>query len=873
MTDTSGPRVHSLSTLHDLVRGRADRQAGQPAVLAPGRTACSYARLAERVDACAETLRRLGVGSGDVVALSIPNGAPTAVCFLGTAAVATCAPLNPSYTSAEAAFYLDDLAPRALIVPADEPGAAADAARARGIIVVGLVVEDGPAGTFRLELLEHGSAGSRASRASDLALILHTSGTTSRPKQVPLTHANLLSSAAHVAAALELTPDDRCLNVMPLFHIHALVAALLGSLRGGGSVVCAPPFEAPAVFDWIAETRPTWYTAVPTIHHAVLGAAKASPGQARRAGLRFIRSSSAALPPQLLAALEAEFGAPVIEAYGMTEAAHQIASNRLPPGIRKPGTVGVAAGPDVAILDADGTLLPAGATGEIGLRGPNVTAGYAGDPDATAAAFTADGWFRTGDEGVIDADGYLTITGRLKELINRGGEKIAPREIEEALLDHDGVAQAVAFALPHPTLGEDVGAAVVAGPGARLDPAELRRDAGRRLAPFKVPRRIVVLDAMPLGPTGKVQRVGLAERLGLGAAAGGGEVAAEGLEADLARLWCDILAIDGPLSPTDDFFDLGGNSLLAVQLVVELEARFGADVALAELASITTLGGLADRIRAGAHTRAGTGRAPVLLRSSVGAGPPLFLVPGRGGTALSLYRLAAATESDGPIYALEAVGVRPGESPLPTVEALAARHVSALLAVQPEGPFRLAGYSVGGLVAYEIARLLAGRGEEVDVLVMIDTVCPGPPSTAAARALRARSARQLRRAGSAARRMVGRRAGAAGRADGEASDAAGAGTRRLRPVIVAQRSAGWRYRPGRYAGPLTVLHTEAKRRSTGRADLGWAQLVSGPIGARPIPGTHVTAARDPHVTELGRVLAEVVAGAGTLSRSPSEELP
>jgi acyl-CoA synthetase (AMP-forming)/AMP-acid ligase II len=289
---------------------------------------------------------------------------------------------------------------------------------------------------------------------------------------------------------------------------------VLSSLAAGGSVVCTSGFNALKFFGWLDEARPTWYTAVPTMHQALLGRADRNADAIARARLRFVRSSSASLPPQVMAALETAFGAPVIESYGMTEAAHQMTSNPLPPRPRKPGSVGVAAGPEVAIMSEEGALLPAGEAGEVVIRGPNVTGGYEANPDANAKAFT-DGWFRTGDQGVMDEEGYLRITGRLKELINRGGEKVSPLEVDEVLMDHPAVAQVVTFAMPHDKLGEEVAAAVVLRENASLTEPELRDFARTRLADFKVPRRVVILDEIPKGATGKLQRIGLADKLGL----------------------------------------------------------------------------------------------------------------------------------------------------------------------------------------------------------------------------------------------------------------------------------------------------------------------------------------------------------------------
>jgi acyl-CoA synthetase (AMP-forming)/AMP-acid ligase II len=329
-----------------------------------------------------------------------------------------------------------------------------------------------------------------------------------------LTQANIWTSARNVAATLELAERDRGLNVMPLFHIHGLIAGLAAPLSRGGSVFCTGGFNALKFFAAMGEAKPTWYTAVPTMHQAILTRAGHNSEIIARCPLRFIRSSSSSLPPQVISELEATFHAPVIEAYGMTEATHQMASNPLN-GPRKPGSVGVAAGPQVAVMDEAGRLVGHGMTGEIVIRGPNVMAGYESNPKANAEAFV-NGWFRTGDQGVIDSDGYLALTGRLKEIINRGGEKISPREVDEALMDHPAVLQVVAFAIPHDKLGEDIAAAVVLRDGETATDKELRAFLSARLAAFKVPREIVFLAEIPRGATGKLQRIGLAQKLGLG---------------------------------------------------------------------------------------------------------------------------------------------------------------------------------------------------------------------------------------------------------------------------------------------------------------------------------------------------------------------
>ena len=399
---------------------------------------------------------------------------------------------------------------------ADTPARAA-AAR-HGIALLELRVPEGaPAGVFELRGGASAGAPERGGPATpdDVALLLHTSGTTSRPKIVPLSQRNLAVSAASIRHAVALSPADRCLNVMPLFHIHGLMAAVLASFAAGASVVCTPGFNALRFFAWLDEFQPTWYTAVPTMHQAILARSARNPESVERARLRLIRSSSSSLPPQVMADLERTFRCPVIESYGMTEASHQMASNPLPPAARKPGTVGIAAGPEIAIMAAAGQLLAPGEVGEVVIRGPSVTRGYQNDPAANAASFT-DGWFHTGDQGVLDDEGYLTLTGRLKEIINRGGEKVAPLEVDNVLSAHPAVAQALTFAMPHAKLGEEVAAAIVLKEGQSASESEIRDFAAERLADFKVPRKLVFLDEIPKGATGKLQRIGLAERLGLG---------------------------------------------------------------------------------------------------------------------------------------------------------------------------------------------------------------------------------------------------------------------------------------------------------------------------------------------------------------------
>ena len=502
------------TTLKALI---ADHAGALPAVGAPGRDWLSYGALRTLSEEVAARLNGMGIDADDRVAIVLPNGPEMASAFIAVAQVATTAPLNPAYREEEYAFYLDDLKAKALLVAEAYDGPALAAATKLGMSVIRLSVPDGAAaGYFTLSCDTTGAA-SRAPNADDIALILHTSGTTSRPKIVPLLQSNVAASAQHIRDSLALTAEDRCMNVMPLFHIHGLLAAVSASLAAGGSIFCTPGFNALNFFSMMDEAAPSWFTAVPTMHQAILSRAGRNADTIAKHPLRFLRSSSASLPAQVMVQLQETFGAPVIEGYGMTEAAHQMASNPLPPRAQKPGAVGVAAGPMVRIAhEAENHLIEG--TGEVVISGPNVTPGYEGNPEANAKSFfTAEGarWFRTGDQGAFDEDGYLHLTGRLKEIINRGGEKISPLEVDGVLLDHPDVAQVVTFALPHPKLGEEVAAAVVLTEGAAARDSDIRAFAAERMADFKVPRKVIIMDEIPKGATGKMQRIGLAEKLGL----------------------------------------------------------------------------------------------------------------------------------------------------------------------------------------------------------------------------------------------------------------------------------------------------------------------------------------------------------------------
>ena len=465
----------------------------------------TYDQLRQQVDGLVKTLNQLGLGRGDRIAMALPNGLEVIASFLAASTVGTAAPLNPAYTRDEFKFYLEDTGARALIVP---PKDCEEARAAAGDNV--LLIEADVDGDGQVRFSSAGIAGAPRSRdypqyptPDDIALILHTSGTTSRPKRVPLSHANLMTSARNISETYQLTSEDVSLCVMPLFHVHGLVASTLATLFTGGTIVVPPKFNPLSFWSTVRDHRATWYSAVPTIHQVLLARTKTGTRPSGAEQLRFIRSCSAALAPQTMADIEERFGVPILEAYGMTEAAHQMASNPLPPAVRKAGSVGRGTAVEIAVLDKAGDQLPPGTVGEVSIKGPNVFGGYEGNPEANAESFS-NGWFRTGDQGYLDTEGYLTLVGRLKELINRGGEKISPREIDETLLTHPAVAEAVCFGIAHRVYGEEVAAAVVLK-GAATE-SDLIAHCRSSLSEFKCPTTIYIVESIPRTATGKIQR-------------------------------------------------------------------------------------------------------------------------------------------------------------------------------------------------------------------------------------------------------------------------------------------------------------------------------------------------------------------------------
>jgi len=599
VVSAAGRPAVPFSCVAHLLEHQAQRIPHAPAILALGRAPLTYGVLYQHVRKTEQTLRTMGISRQDRLAVVLPNGPELAAAILAVAASATCAPVNPDYQAEELDRYFSDLRPRALITQAGIDSPARRVARSRGIRIVELsTASDAEAGVFMLSGDEGNVAPDKPVSASDIALLLPTSGTTSRPKIVPQSHANVCVSAYATSAALALRESDRCLNVLPLFHGHGLNATLMASLSAGASVICTSGFDGNNFSAWLTAFRPTWFSAVPTMHQAILAQAAHNREALANSRLRFVRSSSAALSPHTFAELERTFESPVIEWYGMTEVTSSpIACNPLPPRQRKAGSVGVPVGLDVAIMDEYGALRPVGETGEVVVRGRSVVSGYDGNPDATNAAF-ADGWFKTGDLGYFDANGYLFLVGRIREIVNRGGEKIAPRDVDEVLLEHPAVAEAVTFAVPHPTLGEDVATAIVLRPHGEASANDIRQFAKGRLAPFKIPRQVLFVKEIPKGPTGKVKRIGLAAELGLANATAMTFVTPRTrIEKVLAQCWAAVLGFE-QIGIHDDFFVIGGDSLMAAHLLTAMSDKLNIEIEVSRFFDGPTIAELARYIQA-----------------------------------------------------------------------------------------------------------------------------------------------------------------------------------------------------------------------------------------------------------------------------------
>lgn len=727
-----GTEPEAKFTLGQVIGRTASRCPHQPAIVSAAFAPLTYHDLQRQLDDIRRQLRLAGFDCNARIGVLMPNGPEAVLTIVAVACCSIAVPLDPRLSPAEIDQRLDMLRLNALLVPQGSASEARHAAERRRLTII----EAAPVGNGHLGLniavqVSDSPAIDAEPDPGSPAFILQTSGTTAQPKLIPFSHSNMLAAAAQFQAWFGLTRWDRCLSVSPPYYSHGLKVTVFTPLLTGGSIAVPANSAILALDEWLDVLRPTWYSAGPTLHTAVLDKAKSLENAQAAHTLRFVVSGGAPLPKEVQDGLQRILGVPVLEHYGSSEAA-QIAANQPPPGPNKPGTCGQPWPDTVAIVGEDGHPLPVGERGEILVRGPTVMSGYLDAPELNQAAFM-EGWFRTGDIGSLDGDGFLSLHGRLSELINRGGEKIAPAEIESALLRHPAIAEAAAFAIPHPRLGEDVAAAIIPHPGVQTTPAELRQFLQRELAWFKIPHRILILDQLPKGATGKVQRRRLRESLDSLLGHQGATPVPDvnkgplDLEADLLTLWRRLLKSEA-VTVDDDFFASGGDSLLAMEMLIEVERLIGHPVPETILFGAETIRQFAPKIA----LQTGTPATPFFQFHARDDRPPLYFFNGDLVSGHScVWRMVELFGPDYPIISIDPHGLR-GEAIPPSIEEMAADRLPLVLERQASGPFLLGGKCNGAMVAFEAARLLMAAGHKVDMVAMVD-----PPTVSARPASRA----------------------------------------------------------------------------------------------------------------------------------------
>jgi acyl-CoA synthetase (AMP-forming)/AMP-acid ligase II/thioesterase domain-containing protein len=700
----------------DVIRSHALARPEHPAVVCPDRRPLSYAGLERQIEDIGAQLRRAGFSVDSRIGVALLNGPEAVLAIVAVACHGAVVPINNSLADEELRQLFERVRLDAVLLTQATPVRIRATANELGVALLEAALSGGDEIELTLQAQEKPLAASAEPRLHSIALILQTSGTTGRPKLVPITHANLEAEAAKISSWFNLTPNDRCLNILPLCYAHGLREALFPPILTGGSIARPENHANLDMLTWLDTLKPTWYSNFPIFHQSLYELITANGGERPAHHLRFVLSAGTPLKPALQQGLEQALGVPVLEFFGIGEAGHMTAN--LPgPGKRRPGTCGIAL-PNEMIIALDGRALPAGEIGEVLVRSPTVIKGYLDDAQSNAEAFV-DGWFRTGDLGSVDEDGFLSIHGRRKELINRGGEKISPVEVERALLRHPAVADAAACGIPHARLGEEVAAAVVLRNGSTATPSELRTFLCAHLTPFKVPRHISLMRELPKDVTGKTQRTELSASLATTAAAVSGSAASSQphcpLAADLMQLWRELLQCQS-IGLDDDFFANGGDSLLAVQMRLAIEKLTGVLLPDETLYVAPTIRQLTQAIAECNQDRTTT----PLTEWSTSDGRAFFYFHGDFISAgIYVRRLVELVGNAARVISIAPHGL--GREPVPaSIEAMASERLPLILAAQPRGPYRLGGYCNGGAVALEVARLLHAAGHRIELVALID---------------------------------------------------------------------------------------------------------------------------------------------------------
>jgi len=691
----------------ETILGHAQSRPKGVAILSPDQDEITYEKLAMMITAILELLRDAGVKPGDRSAVALENGPEFGITALAAIGLGPCAPLNWRLTEEEIAKQMKSMGVQNVIVPYGKQTLAEQAGLKLGLNVIKL--------SFPATANHIGDFNNTA----EIALLMNTSGTTEAPKTVPITHEMLCHSVRNTAAAFRLGPSDRCLNTVQLYNIHGLVIGFLVALMTGGSTILMSAFKPSLFFELLEKYCPTWYTAPPAVHQSVVDYFSSLEPRPSTGSLRFARSGGAACPISVIEAVEAAFKVPFVIAYGMTETSSQVTSTPLPPGKRKIGSVGVSNGNEIGILDSDGKPQPAYTRGEIAIKGKTVFAGYENNALANEASFCG-AWFKTGDEGYLDSDGYLFVTGRYKEVINKGGLKIYPSGIEEAVFRHPAVLDAAIFPVPHERMGEEIALAIVIKEGWELADRDIIGFIANQVAYYEVPSAILRLDLIPRSPAGKVQRHKLTE-LWLSRQRDTTRVSPRNnVEQRIYEAWRKILRNDA-ISIFDDFFLIGGDSLSAASLAASLSGEFAIQLFTSEIYRHRTIEQQAMLIGSCKQIR---GSEMVPLRES-GHHSPLFAIHALDGDIIQYYKLLPYIDNDIPLYGIRYISC--SEDRLDgraDIRRIAKRYAGLIKNKQPEGPYFLLGWSLGGVIAYEIAQQLRSQGQEVAFLGIVDTQFP-----------------------------------------------------------------------------------------------------------------------------------------------------
>jgi oxalate---CoA ligase len=716
-----GDVINQRSTIGREIQRHSKCRPDQPAVVSSGFAPLSYRELQCLIDEVRAALRLAGFGQSARIAIAMRNGPQAALAIVAVACSAVSIPINPRQSLSEIETCLAALRPDAVLVVEGADSAARRAAERKGITIIEATQsKDGSLG-FSVGLLKTTIAAtpdeSDEPDTDAHALILQTSGTSNaEPKLIPVTHRIMLAAAEREQVSYELTPLDRCLSVTPIWYAFGLLLPVFTPLLTGGSVAFPANALEVDLSEWLTVLMPTWYPAAPTLHLSILERLEAQAGAKRKHSLRFVLTGGASPPQKVREGLQSILGVPMLDRYGASET-QLISTNRPPPGPSRPGTCGIPWPNTVGIFGDDGQQVGAGEQGELFVSGSTVISSYLNAPELNRTRFV-NGWFRTGDIGCFDKNGFLTLHGRKDDFINRGGEKISPVEIDDALMRHPAVAEAVAFGVSHARLGEDVAAAVVLRPDKAATPVELRKYLGEQVASFKVPRRIIIVNELPKGVTGKILRRRLSDSLGRSTGVPSPVLNASANNDLLFRLrdlWERMLNC-GPLSIDDDFFEKGGDSLLATDMLIEVERMIGKAIPSSILFEAGTIRQLVQKLSEAGGLQA----APLIQLSSNGSQAPLVFFHGDlFGGGHYVKRLAHLLGSDQPLFVIAPHGA--DGTPIPhSVEAMAADGLPSIMNAQPEGPYRLAGWCIGGLVAFEAARMLLAAGKQVEMVIIID---------------------------------------------------------------------------------------------------------------------------------------------------------